>query len=302
MAFPKGFYWGGATAANQYEGAWNVDGKGESVCDHMRGGDVRTPRQIDAVLDPDALYPSWVATDFYHHFEEDIALFAEMGWNMFRMSINWTRLFPTGEEAEPVAAGVEFYDKVFACCAEHGIEPLVTLSHYELPYAIVEKYNGWADRKPIDLFFTYAKFCLDRWHDKVKYWLTFNEVNTGFVELGTVLSSSLIRGYTGTMADIQNTPNERLNALHHQFLAAAKIVKYAHESPTPRPATRPTCSRTRPRCASGAGMPLTCRSAATIPTMPSATGGSTTSRSTGRRATRSCSRPARSTCSRLATT
>ena len=230
MAFPKGFYWGGATAANQYEGAWNVDGKGESVCDHMRGGDVRTPRQIDAVLDPDALYPSWVATDFYHHFEEDIALFAEMGWNMFRMSINWTRLFPTGEEAEPVAAGVEFYDKVFACCAEHGIEPLVTLSHYELPYAIVEKYNGWADRKPIDLFFTYAKFCLDRWHDKVKYWLTFNEVNTGFVELGTVLSSSLIRGYTGTMADIQNTPNERLNALHHQFLAAAKIVKYAHET------------------------------------------------------------------------
>ena len=191
MAFPKGFLWGGATAANQYEGGWNVDGKGDSLCDHMRGATATTPRQIDEKFDPNALYPSWEATDFYGHYEEDIKLFAEMGWNVFRMSINWTRLFPTGEEAEPLAAGVEFYDKVFACLKENGIEPLVTLSHYETPYSLVAKYNAWADRRCIDFFCTYSKFCLDRWHDKVKYWLTFNEVNTGMPFMNNALSTSL---------------------------------------------------------------------------------------------------------------
>ena len=230
MAFPKGFLWGGATAANQYEGGWNEGGKGASVPDHMRGGDVNTPRQIDEVFDPDALYPSWIATDFYHHVEEDIALFAEMGWNVFRMSINWSRLFPTGMEEEPLEAGVAFYDRVFDCCIAHGIEPLVTLSHYELPYALVEKYNGWADRALIDHFFTYAKFCLDRWHGKVKYWLTFNENNGGVLEMGAALSLSLIKGYTGTMFGIPTTAQLRFNALHYQFLASAKIVSYVHEN------------------------------------------------------------------------
>ena len=229
MAFPKTFLWGGATAANQYEGGWNLDGKGASVPDHMRGGNVNTPRQIDEVFDPDALYPSWVATDFYHHVEEDIALFAEMGWNIFRMSINWSRLFPTGQEAEPLAEGVAFYDRVFDCCVAHGIKPLVTLSHYELPYALVEKHNGWADRALIDHFFTYAKFCLDRWHDKVPFWLTFNENNGGFTEMGSTLSTSLIKGFTGTQAEVHTTPQMRFNALHYQFLAAAKIVSYTHE-------------------------------------------------------------------------
>lgn len=101
MKMKEGFLWGGATAANQYEGGWNEGGKGASVPDHMRGGSFKQPRQIDAEFDPNALYPSWEATDFYHHYEEDIALFAEMGWNVFRMSINWSRLFPTGEETEP---------------------------------------------------------------------------------------------------------------------------------------------------------------------------------------------------------
>ena len=230
MAFPKTFLWGGATAANQYEGGWNEGSKGASVPDHMRGGDVNTPRQIDETFDPDALYPSWVATDFYHHVEEDIALFAEMGWNVFRMSINWSRLFPTGQEAEPLPEGVAFYDRVFDCLVEHGIEPLVTLSHYELPYALVEQYNGWADRRLIDCFFTYAKFCLDRWHDKVHYWLTFNENNGGFTEMGSTLSTSLIQGFTGTQMEVHTTPQLRFNALHYQFLAAAKIVSYVHEN------------------------------------------------------------------------
>jgi len=229
MAFPKGFLWGGATAANQYEGAWDVDGKGASVPDHMRGGDVNTPRQIDEVFDPDALYPSWVATDFYHHYEEDIALFAEMGWTIFRMSINWSRVFPTGD-GEPNEAGLAFYDKVFDCCVAHGIQPLVTLSHYELPYSLVERYNGWESRELIDIFFAYAKTVVDRYHDRVKYWLTFNENNGGFMEFGSTLSTSMIRGVTGTQTEVHTTPQQRFNALHYQFLAAAKIVSYVHEN------------------------------------------------------------------------
>ena len=230
MRMKEGFLWGGATAANQYEGAWNVDGKGASVPDHMRGGDINTPRQIDAEFDPNALYPSWEATDFYHHYEEDIALFAEMGWNVFRMSVNWTRLFPTGTESEPLQAGLDFYGRVFDCCRKHGIEPLVTISHYELPYYLVEKYNGWASRELVDFYFTYGKCLLDHFHDKVRYWLTFNEINIGTMAMGCTLSLGTIQGYTGTMDKVKDDINERYNALHHQFLASAKLVKYAHET------------------------------------------------------------------------
>ncbi|WP_303132583.1 glycoside hydrolase family 1 protein [uncultured Olsenella sp.] len=230
IKFPDNFLWGGATAANQYEGAWDVDGKGASVPDHMRGGDINTPRQIDVEFDPNALYPSHEATDFYHHYEEDIALFAEMGWNVFRMSINWARLFPTGEETEPNQAGLEFYDRVFDCLLAHGIQPLVTLSHYELPYHLAATYNGWADRRLVDLFLRYASCCLDRWHDKVKYWLTFNEINTGTMTMGCTLSLGTLKGFTGTMAEVRDDINERYNALHHQFLASAKVIKYAHET------------------------------------------------------------------------
>jgi 6-phospho-beta-glucosidase len=152
-----------------------------------------------------------------------------MGWNVFRMSINWTRLFPTGEEAEPLAAGVEFYDKVFDCLQANGIEPLVTLSHYETPYNLVSKYNAWADRRCVDFFCTYSKFCLDRWHDKVKYWLTFNEVNTGMPFMNNALSTSLVQHYTGTTADAPRDAKLCFDALHHQFLAGAKTVKYAHD-------------------------------------------------------------------------
>ena len=229
QGFPKDFLWGGATAANQYEGGWNLDGKGESVPDHMRGGDVNTPRQIDAVLDPTALYPSHEATDFYHHYEEDIALFAEMGWKVFRLSINWTRIFPTGMETEPNEAGLAFYDRVFDCCHAHGIEPLVTISHYELPYALVQEKDGWLSRDLVEYYFTFGKTLLDRFHDKVRYWLTFNEINVGAADLGTTLSLGLLKGYTGTTAGVHRSAQERYQALHHQFIASAKLIKYSHE-------------------------------------------------------------------------
>ena len=127
--FRKDFLWGGACAANQFEGAWDADGKGPSIPDMCTNGTHTTPKLLTTSIEPDKFYPSHEAIDFYHHYEEDIALFAEMGFKTFRTSINWTRIFPTGEETEPNEKGLEFYDKVFECCKKHGIEPLVTISH-----------------------------------------------------------------------------------------------------------------------------------------------------------------------------
>ena len=194
MKLRKDFLWGGATAANQFEGAWNVDGKGESVSDHCTNGSHTVPKRVTVNIEPDTLYPSHEAIDFYRHYEEDIALFAEMGFKCFRMSINWTRIFPTGMESEPNEAGLAFYDRVFDCCKKHGIEPLVTISHYEMPYALVEKCNGWEGREAIGYFETYCRVIFERYKDKVKYWLTFNEINAGTMPLGNVLSTSTVKG------------------------------------------------------------------------------------------------------------
>ena len=229
MPFPKDFLWGGATAANQFEGAWDVDGKGPSVSDMCTNGTHTTPKRITAQLEPGTLYPSHEAIDFYHHYEEDIALFAEMGFKCFRLSINWTRIFPTGMEEEPNEAGLAFYDKVFDCCKAHNIEPLVTISHYEMPYALVEKYNGWEGRECIAYFEKYCHVIFARYKDKVKYWLTFNEVNSGTTKLGNVLSTSTVQGYTGPITQVPDSAQTRYQALHHQFVASARVVKYAHE-------------------------------------------------------------------------
>ncbi|SDI13044.1 6-phospho-beta-glucosidase [Pseudobutyrivibrio sp. 49] len=228
--FREDFLWGGAVAANQFEGAWNVDGKGASVSDMCTNGSHTTPKRITTTIEPDTLYPSHEAIDFYHHYEEDIALFAEMGFKVFRTSINWTRIFPTGMESEPNEAGLAFYDKVFDCCKKHGIEPLVTISHYELPYALVEKYNGWEGRELIEYFMNYCKAIFARYQGKVKYWLTFNEINAGTMPMGAVLSTGTVKGYTGPVTEVPNKPQERFQALHHQFVASALAVKYAHDN------------------------------------------------------------------------
>ena len=227
--FRDDFLWGGACAANQFEGAWDVDGKGDSVPDHCTNGSNTNPKRITVDFEPGALYPSHEAIDFYHHYEEDIALFAEMGFKTFRTSINWTRIFPTGEEAEPNEKGLAFYDRVFDCCKKHGIEPLVTISHYELPYALVKKYNGWADRRLVDLYMNYCKTIFERYKDKVKYWLTFNEINSGTMRFGALLSLGTCQGYTGVGFEIPDDIQTRYQALHHQFVASAKAVIYAHE-------------------------------------------------------------------------
>ncbi len=223
------FLWGGATAANQFEGAWDVDGKGPSVPDMCTNGSHTVPKQITTAIRPGKLYPSHEAIDFYHHYEEDIALFAEMGFKCFRLSINWTRIFPKGWESEPNEKGLEFYDKVFDCCRKHSIEPLVTISHYELPYALVEKCNGWEGRECIGYFEHYCKVIFERYKDKVKYWLTFNEINAGMSAFGMVLSTGTVKGYEGPAMAAPDNPQARFQALHHQFVASARVVRYAHE-------------------------------------------------------------------------
>ena len=227
--FRDDFLWGGACAANQFEGAWDVDGKGPSVPDLCTNGSHTSPKCVTTAVRSDRLYPSHEAIDFYHHYEEDIALFAEMGFKTFRTSINWTRIFPTGMETEPNEKGLEFYDKVFDCCKKHGIEPLVTISHYELPYALVEKYNGWIGREVIDCYLTYCKTIFERYKDKVKYWLTFNEINMGTLPHGNFLAICQIKDYTGPVNEIPDNEELRFQALHHQFVASAEAVRYAHD-------------------------------------------------------------------------
>ena len=173
----KDFLWGGAVAANQYEGAWDEGGKGISVTDVMTKGDVNTPRKITAGVLPNEEYPNHFGIDFYHHYKEEIELFAEMGFKCFRLSIAWSRIFPHGDEEKPNEEGLAFYDNVFDECLKYGIQPVVTLSHFEMPYYLADHYGGWRDRRVIDFFLRYAKVCFERYHEKVKYWMTFNEIN-----------------------------------------------------------------------------------------------------------------------------
>ena len=223
------FLWGGATAANQFEGAWDVDGKGPSTSDMCTNGSHKTPKRITRQIEEGTLYPSHEAIDFYHHYKEDIALFAEMGFKTFRLSIAWTRIFPTGMEEKPNEAGLAFYDRVFDECLKYGIEPLVTISHYEMPFTLTKAYNGWAGRECIDHFVRYCEVLFERFKDKVKYWLTFNEINAGTMKMGNFLSLGILN--EGTVDFINQVDNEQLRfqGLHHQFLASAKVVKIAHE-------------------------------------------------------------------------
>ena len=225
MSFPKDFLWGGATAANQCEGAWNKDGKGDSICDHMRGGGVNTPRTFDFELKADAYYPSHDAINFYDHYKEDIAMFGEMGFKVFRLSIAWSRIFPRGDEQEPNEAGLTFYDKVFDECHKYGIEPLVTLSHFEMPYYLAKKYNGFADKRVVDYFVHYATTVMERYKNKVKYWLTFNEINFATLPFGNFNVLGIL--HTDEQGKFSRKVDDeplRYQALHNVFLASAKTV------------------------------------------------------------------------------
>ena len=226
--FRKDFLWGGATAANQLEGAWNVDGKGISGADMCTNGTHTTPKKITKTIEAGRLYPSHEAIDFYHNYKKDIALFAEMGFKIFRLSIAWTRIFPTGMETEPNELGLQFYDGVFDECKKYDIEPLVTISHYEMPFALTQKYNGWAGRECIDFYVRLCETLFARYQNTVKYWLTFNEINCGIKPFGGYLSLGILNEGTSNLFDQVDIPQLRYQALHHQLVASAKVVKIAH--------------------------------------------------------------------------
>ena len=219
--FPEGFLWGGSTAANQIEGAWNEGGRGPSIDDVFTGGSVNTPRRITIPAQPDAFYPNHEATDFYHHWKEDIALFAEMGFKVYRMSISWSRIFPRGDEEQPNEEGLAFYDQVFDELAKYGIEPLVTLSHYENPLYLTTQYGGWKNRKLVDFFVHYAKTVMERYKGKVRRWLTFNEINMLSVPFGTFIAGGMLPETT--------TEQDRWQAMHHQLVASAQAVRLGHQ-------------------------------------------------------------------------
>ncbi|MGB7964397.1 MAG: glycoside hydrolase family 1 protein [Propionicimonas sp.] len=214
--FPQGFLWGGATAANQFEGAYNEGGKGLSIQDVMPQG-ILSPR-VDAPTEDNL---KLVGIDFYHRYAEDIALFAEMGFSVFRLSIAWSRIFPTGDDETPNEEGLAFYDRVFDECAKYGIEPLVTLSHYETPLHLTEKYDGWVSRELIGFYERYARVVFDRYRDKVKYWLTFNEINS-------MLHFPLMSGGIDTPL-AQLSKSDLYQAAHHELVASALATKVAHE-------------------------------------------------------------------------
>ena len=229
MAFKKDFLWGGAVAANQCEGAWNVDGKGVSCSDICTTGSAKKSKRITPEIEEGTLYPSHEAIDFYHRYKEDIAMFAEMGFKVFRFSINWTRIYPTGEEATPNEKGLEFYDNVIDECRKYNIEPLITISHYEVPFALTKKYNGWASREMIDIFLKYCRTIFERYRGKVKYWLTFNEINSATNVFGGFISQGILNEGTVDFINQVDIPQLRFQGLHHQFVASAKAVKMAHE-------------------------------------------------------------------------
>lgn len=242
MSFKEGFFWGGATAANQYEGAWNEGGRGPALTDFTTGGSVKEKRKVtwldkegnahvtDQIPFDDSLpegadhyatvdgylYPNREATDFYHHYKEDIALMAELGFKMFRMSISWSRIFPTGMDEEPNREGLDFYRNVFEELRSHNIEPLVTIHHFDTPLGLVEKYGDWQDRAFVGYFEKYAETIFTEYKDLVKYWLTFNEINN-------TLAMSLF-GYEFSDEDYK----KRLQHLHYQFVASAKAVIAGH--------------------------------------------------------------------------
>ncbi len=219
------FMWGAAMAANQCEGAYLEDGKGLSIMDMMPSAEYG---RWDMLYHPEkylheklGFYPSHEAIDFYHRYREDIALLAEMGIHTFRTSISWPRIFPGGDDKEPNEKGLEFYDRLFDECHRYGIEPLVTLCHFDTPYAMVEKYGGWRDRRAIDAYCRYCETVLKRYKGKVKYWITFNEINM-------ITHIPFIGG--GVLVEQDSNKNQTIyQAAHHQLVASAMVTKIAHE-------------------------------------------------------------------------
>ncbi|MFV0395784.1 MAG: glycoside hydrolase family 1 protein [Coprobacillaceae bacterium] len=230
--FPKEFLWGGAVAANQLEGAYLEDGKGLCVADvNIYKGDLEPSKRSnkemslvevkEAIDDKEGYYPKRYGIDFYHTYKEDIALLAGMHINSFRTSINWARIFPNGDDAQPNEKGLQFYDDLFDEMIKHGIEPLVTISHYEMPLNIALKYNGWHNRKTIDMFTKYCEVIFKRYKGKVKYWILVNQIN-----LITYESFN----HLGIPSDqFDNLLEAKWQGIHNEMVACGRAIKIAKE-------------------------------------------------------------------------
>lgn len=214
--FSKDFLWGGAISANQAEGAYNIDGKGLSIQDFLSKGVFNAPDE-----EVKSANLKLQGIDFYHKYEEDIRLFAEMGFKVLRLSIAWSRIFPNGNEVEPNEKGLKFYEKVINTCIEYNIEPLVTLSHYETPYYLTKHYDGWRNRELVTFFEKYCTILFERFKGKVKYWLTFNEINA--------LCNYPLMGAGILTPKDKLTKQDLYQAAHHELVASAKAVQLAHQ-------------------------------------------------------------------------
>ena len=224
-AFPKGFLWGGAVAAHQFEGGWQAGCKWVSIADVMTAGDNETKRRITDGVQSGENYPNHDAIDYYHRYHEDDQLFADLGLNCFRTSIAWTRIFPNGDEEQPNEAGLKFYDDVFDDLLSHQIEPVITLSHFEMPYHLVKKYGGWRSRKVIDFFVKFATVVFDRYKDKVKYWMTFNEINN---QVGMMNEWSLFTNSGLLIKPDEDKEAVMFQAAHYEAVASALAVQIGH--------------------------------------------------------------------------
>ena len=251
MGFPEGFLWGGATSANQFEGGFKEGGRGIAVSDLITDGNQESPRKIfyrfddgregsirqgecipigaKGILKEGYYYPSHKATDFYHNYKEDIALMAEMGFKVYRFSLSWTRIFPNGDEEIPNEEGLKFYDAVIDELLKYGIEPLVTILHFDMPLHLANKYNGWESRKLIDFYLKYAEVLFKRWKDKVKYWVTVNEINVlgGYWTLGLASNNRLEGGHSNQGETSFKDAGAKIQAIHHLLVASAYANKIA---------------------------------------------------------------------------
>lgn len=222
----KDFLWGGAVAAHQVEGAYRTGNKGLSIADVMTAGSRTKAREITDGIVEGKYYPNHEGIRFYDFYKKDIALFAEMGFKCFRTSIAWSRIFPNGDEEVPNEEGLRFYDELFDELLAHGMEPVVTLSHFEMPFGLVKGYGGWRNRKMVTFFVRFARTVMERYRDKVKYWMTFNEINN------QMILSNGIYAFTNSgilFEEWEDRLKTVYQAAHYEFVASAMTVKLGHE-------------------------------------------------------------------------
>lgn len=247
MGFPDGFLWGGATAANQCEGGYAEDGRGEANVDMVPRGEDRFPvitGNMKAMeRDQEHDYPALTGIDMYHHYKEDIALFAGMGFRVYRMSVAWTRIFPRGDEETPNEDGLQFYESIFKECRRYGIEPLVTITHFDCPMHLIKEYGGWKNRKLVEFYGRLVLVLFQRYKGLVKYWLTFNEINM-------ILHAPFMGA--GLCFELgENRKQSIYTAAHHELVASALATRIAHETD---PENKVGCM-----LAAGASYPYTCK-------------------------------------------